>query len=436
MLKEDPSLEEKFLTLIMGMERELKSRHIEDPNQYEDINVDLGGPMNSNDNLYDSKHQMSASFNREAALAAFIEANQDVLFPEWMIREAGGKSWKGMGVKDVLDLSNLYGTKFYDKLGPQEDGEQQEQENPSDIVRGQQGLKNLKNRLMPGAGDEVAADEQPTAVFEQPAVKNQGLSEGPVAGDNEQFWEDYNRDMVNAEAKRTQQELDNEAYQKYVTSPEFAKWTPGQVGGRGKNRYEILRGANVKTASLEQQLVNFYINVGIEPKTAAIFVQSVGEMAQLQQSNPGLPIAAPDPETMDINKEIGGKEGDKYQNWHIDDKQRELDIEHQDFTDFGEPVREFIQPGGEAPYSENTSDKIDEGAESVDMGASNVTQADNAPKKSSAKEDDKEDKEKDKEESKDSDSKDKDEKDSDDKKEDKEEDKKEGESSEKDEDNG
>ena len=379
MLKEDPSLEEKFRTLIMGMERELKSRHIEDPNQYEDINVDLGGPMNSNDNLYDSKHQMSASFNREAALAAFIEANQDVLFPEWMIREAGGKSWKGMGVKDVLDLSNLYGTKFYDKLGPQE--EEEDATDPEAAVNAQQGVQGL----VPGG--EVAADEQPT--IEQPAVKKNLLQQKyedaqEKINPSEEEWAAMQRSFADERARQKAiQDAKNEKEQSLREYWEnVAQGGPSQMGGRGKYRDEYLRGANVKTASLEQQLVNFYINVGIEPKTAAIFVQSVGEMAQLQQSNPGLPIAAPDPETMDINKEIGGKEGDKYQNWDVSDKDKALGLDRQEFTDFGEPTREFIQPGGEAPYSENTSDKIDQGAESVDMGASNVTQADNAPKQS------------------------------------------------------
>jgi hypothetical protein len=316
---------------------------------------------------------------KEAALAAFIEANQDVLFPEWMIREAGGKSWKGMGVKDVLDLSNLYGTKFYDKLGPQE--EEEDATDPEAAVNAQQGVQGL----VPGG--EVAADEQPTV--EQPAVKKNLLQQKyedaqEKINPSEEEWAAMQRSFADERARQKAiQDAKNEKEQSLREYWEnVAQGGPSQMGGRGKYRDEYLRGANVKTASLEQQLVNFYINVGVEPKTASIFVQSVGEMAQLQQSNPGLPIAAPDPETMDINKEIGGKEGDKYQNWHVDEKQRGLGIEHQNFTDFGEPVREFIQPGGEAPYSENTKEKIDKGAEESDMNAKNVKQDDNAPKQS------------------------------------------------------
>lgn len=135
-----------------------------------------------------------------------------------------------------------------------------------------------------------------------------------------------------------------------------------------------------KFTPIEQKLVEVYMNKGLNEKYASIIVQSVGEMAQLQMDAPGLPVADSECETIDSNKEIGGAEGDKYQNWDVADKQKALDAEHQDFTDFGEPVREFVQPGGEAPYSENTKKKIDQGAESVDMNKKKVKQEDNAPK--------------------------------------------------------
>lgn len=143
------------------------------------------------------------------------------------------------------------------------------------------------------------------------------------------------------------------------------------------------RGTNVKIThltSLEERMLEVYMNKGLNEKYASIIVESVGEMAQLQMDAPGLPVADSECETVDSNKEIGGAEGDKYQNWNVADKQKALDAEHQDFTDFGEPVREFVQPGGEAPYSENTKKKIDQGAESVDMNKKKVKQEDNAPK--------------------------------------------------------
>jgi hypothetical protein len=133
---------------------------------------------------------------------------------------------------------------------------------------------------------------------------------------------------------------------------------------------------------IEERLMEVYMKKGLNEKYASIIVQSVGEMAQLQMDAPGLPVADSECETVDPDKSIGGEEGNKYQNWDVADKQKDSDAEHQDFTDFGEPVREFVQPGGEAPYSENTKKKIDEGAESVDMNKKKVKQEDNAPKKS------------------------------------------------------
>ena len=131
---------------------------------------------------------------------------------------------------------------------------------------------------------------------------------------------------------------------------------------------------------IEERLLEVYMNKGLSEKYASIIVQSVGEMAQLQVDAPGLPVADSECETVDPDKEIGGAEGDKYKNLDVAQKQKELGLEHQDFTDFGEPVREFVQPGGEAPYSENTKKMIDQGAESVDMNKKKVKQEDNAPK--------------------------------------------------------
>jgi len=148
------------------------------------------------------------------------------------------------------------------------------------------------------------------------------------------------------------------------------------------NRPDLMTNVRSSFTPIEERLMEVYMKKGLNEKYASIIVQSVGEMAQLQMDAPGLPVADSECETVDPDKSIGGEEGNKYQNWDVADKQKDSDAEHQDFTDFGEPVREFVQPGGEAPYSENTKKKIDEGAESVDMNKKKVKQEDNAPKKS------------------------------------------------------
>jgi hypothetical protein len=201
--------------------------------------------------------------------------------------------------------------------------------------------------------DELESQEQPTIELNRPSSEK---------SEYEDMIEDQSRaeEKMKENARRRKEMIEGE--------PQFKT--------RGPNRYDYLRGASVKA------LEEFYVAQGIPEKTASILVEAVGEMAQLQQNEPGLPAGASDPSRMSIDKEIGGSEGEKYKNLDVKQKQKELGLEHQDFTDFGEPVREFIQPGGEAPYSENTKDKEKAQATS-DMNAKGVKQEDNAPKKSS-----------------------------------------------------
>lgn len=141
----------------------------------------------------------------------------------------------------------------------------------------------------------------------------------------------------------------------------------------------------------EEKMKRWYLSgTQMDEKTATILVESIAEMAQLQMNEPGLPVADSDPDHVDPDSPIGGKEGDKYQNWDVEDKQKELGLEHQDFTDFGDGPREFEQPGGEAPYSDNdertekNKDKYKGDADRSDMSAKRVKQEDNVPKASSA----------------------------------------------------
>jgi hypothetical protein len=218
-------------------------------------------------------------------------------------------------------------------------------------------------------------DENPTQEF--PAVKRapkRNPATGQLDGPQENLInpEDYTqKDLLEADRKTRENALKRQ--QMYESEP--------ATKTRGPYKGEYLRGASV----LQDALVNYYVSTGMPQRTASILVEAVGEMAQLQQDSPGLPIADSEPKNVNPDTAIGGKEGDKYQNWDVADKQKELDAGHQDFTDFGEPTREFIQPGGEAPYSENTKKDIFEGAEQSKMDAKRVKQDDNAPKKSSVK---------------------------------------------------
>ena len=148
------------------------------------------------------------------------------------------------------------------------------------------------------------------------------------------------------------------------------------------------RGTNVRITHftpIEQRLLEVYMNKGLNEKYASIIVQSVGEMAQLQVDAPGLPVASEDPDSVNIEKEIGGPEGDKYRNINVEETSKAIGVEHQEPGPEFEEVREFIQPGGEAPYSDNdertekNKDKYKGEADRSKMDGKGVKQEDNAP---------------------------------------------------------
>ena len=148
------------------------------------------------------------------------------------------------------------------------------------------------------------------------------------------------------------------------------------------------RGTNVRITHftpIEQRLLEVYMNKGLNEKYASIIVQSVGEMAQLQVDAPGLPVASEDPDSVNIEKEIGGPEGDKYRNINVEETSKAIGVEHQEPGPEFEEVREFVQPGGEAPYSDNdertekNKDKYKGEADRSKMDGKGVKQEDNAP---------------------------------------------------------
>ena len=263
--------------------------------------------------------------DREKKKAAFILENADSLVPEWIQKNAG---WREM-LRGFMDRNNDVGY------------------NAPDWSSEDKPLPARARKM-----DELESQEQPTIELNRPSSEK---------SEYEDMIEDQSRaeEKMKENARRRKEMIEGE--------PQFKT--------RGPNRYDYLRGASVKA------LEEFYVAQGIPEKTASILVEAVGEMAQLQQNEPGLPAGASDPSRMSIDKEIGGSEGEKYKNLDVKQKQKELGLEHQDFTDFGEPVREFIQPGGKAPYSENTKDKEKAQATS-DMNAKGVKQEDNAPKQS------------------------------------------------------
>lgn len=267
---------------------------------------------------------------KEAAIEDFILSNEDALVPEWIKKNAG---WREM-LRGFMNKKELF--------DPYDAAEWSSKDKPLPA----------RARRMQEAED---INEQPTIEF------------SPARSDSSEY-EDMIEDQSRAEEKM--KENARKRQEMFESEPEYKT--------RGQHRYEYLRGASV------QALEEFYIAQGMPAKTASILVEAVGEMAQLQTNEPGLPVGSSDPDSINIDKEIGGSEGDKYKNLDVAQKQKELGLEHQDFTDFGEPVREFIQPGGEAPYSENTKERID-GAEQDDLNAKGVKQDDNAPKKSSSR---------------------------------------------------
>jgi len=160
-----------------------------------------------------------------------------------------------------------------------------------------------------------------------------------------------------------------------------------------KRRKKMMEGltATSSLTPIEEKLIEVYMNKGLNEKYASIIVESVGEMAQLQVSAPGLPVASEDSDSVNIDKEIGGKEGDKYRNINVEETSKAIGVEHQDPGPEYEDVREFVQPGGEAPYADNdertekNKDKYKGEADRSKMDGKGVKQEDNVPKQSSRK---------------------------------------------------
>ena len=285
---------------------------------------------------------------------------------EWEIPEG---TWH-----DYLMRSNMYGYPLYKGIEDEEEG------NPSEPDRIQDGLP--------------MDDEQPTAEIPTNQKNDRANWTVGLPADQQNMinrWNalpkgrsnPYGHDNPNVGPESDKFELQTLRNQRQRNTMEDANTI---MRGRGNNAAPGGAGATPNVpprkssfTPIEEQLIDAYMNKGLSEKYASIIVESAGEMAQIQQSNPGLPVEDSECETTDINKEIGGKEGDKYQNWDVEKKQKELGLEHQDFTDFGEPTREFLQPGGEAPYSENTKKRIDD-AKQVKMDGKGVTQKDNTPK--------------------------------------------------------
>lgn len=288
---------------------------------------------------------------KEAAIEEFLNLHEAALLPDWMrpkemLRpKEGDLTWR-----ELLQRSNLYKNPYFMGQGGQEE---KDPTNPA----ASKGRPENKKRNMPAP------------------LPEEGMGMG-VIGEEEE--DDVFSDLERIEADKARLRNVQQNTERFQRERDYAqKRNPRQ---KTFNEYEDQIRA---TGSVIEDLKEFYVAQGIPEKTASILVEAVGEMAQLQQNEPGLPAGASDPSRMSIDKEIGGSEGEKYKNLDVKQKQKELGLEHQDFTDFGEPVREFIQPGGEAPYSENTKDKEKAQATS-DMNAKGVKQEDNAPKRSNA----------------------------------------------------
>lgn len=316
----------------------------------------------------DENTSMMAYASKQAALAEFLTIHEAALFPEWMRKE--GETWQ-----DLLWRTNR-------QTPDTMPGRNRTRQDDAELVRGQQGLDFIQQAQGQQPYDQFG-EQETTEIPVQKAVPESleyvgvpAEQAGGGRGIQERFQQHNEQALANKLVQLAQQfqkarkNADKDAIMEQMR----------QLITETKGRKYI--SSNI---SIERRLVDFYVSVGIPEKSASIFVESVGELAQLQQDAPGFPVAAPDPESMNVTKEIGGGEGEKYKNWDVADKQKSLGLEHQDFTDFGEPVREFVQPGGEAPYSENTNKKIDKDAEETDMNAKGVKQEDNAPKQSSKK---------------------------------------------------
>lgn len=305
-------------------------------------------------------------------LAAFLTAHQDVLFPELTKL---GITWQ-----DMLQKSNLY----KNDIKPENINAQLSlAEAIYDPAAGRKVPP--RRRKTPSINGDGRDDMQLMGLGDQPTTELPAIPRTPRRNPATGQLDNSQEELVNPNeiSQKDLLEADKQIREKALKRQEMYEGAPEMVGGRGRNRGEVLRGASV----LQDALVDYYVSTGMPQKSASILVEAVGEMAQLQQDSPGLPVADSDPDNINPDTAIGGKEGEKYQNWDIAEKQKHEQgegVEHQDFTDFGEPIREFTQPGGKAPYSENTKKRLDSDAEQSKMDAKRVKQDDNSPKKSNA----------------------------------------------------
>ena len=288
--------------------------------------------------------------DREKKKAAFILENADELVPEWIQKNAG---WREMlrGFMNRNDSDRRPTNTYFD---PTNAPDWSSKDKPLPPRR--------KNQM-----DQLEDQEQPTVELEDSSTT-----------EYERMLEDEPR----LEAKRNEMDPYRGPRERYRRKEEMIEGEP-EFKKRGPYRYDYLRGASVKA------LEDFYVAQGMPEKTASILVEAVGEMAQLQQNEPGLPVAANDPDSVSMDKEIGGPEGDKYRNINVEETSKAIGVEGQEFTDFGDLVREFVQPGGEAPYADNdertekNKDKYKGEADRSGMDGKGVKQEDNAPKQSS-----------------------------------------------------
>jgi hypothetical protein len=270
---------------------------------------------------------------------------------------------------DYLMKSNLRGMRGYG-LKDQE----------GNIGVGQKALEGIRNKDGIQMPSEPTGSEDPTAPIRMPSgkgdaaptqgVSNPNVTPGLVVDPSGADFEDLER----ANAKQEKANKD------------FAGLATWVQPGRRKN--PVMPGAMAAAGEirspLENKLIDLYMKKGLNEKYATIIVESMGEMSQIVDNGPSVEPAS-DPNAVDIGKPMGGggygpaEEKEKYKNLDVKQKQKELGIEHQDFTDFGEPTREFVQPGGEAPYSENTKKRIDK-AKQLKMDVKGVKQEDNPPK--------------------------------------------------------
>lgn len=300
--------------------------------------------------------------DRDKKKAAFILENADAIVPEWIQKNAG---WREM-LRGFMDR-NQFDPMNRNQFDPMNAPDWSSKDKP---------LPPRRRKMQ----EQGMLDQQPT---QEIGLANKTFSEGdnltgPAVSIGEEDFESL------SEADRRQKEFEEKTrgMQQRGDVPEQSRRRKLPEGD-----YGYLRGA-----SIEDSLADFYVAQGIPEKTASILVEAVGEMAQLQTNEPGLPVSANDPDSINIDKEIGGSEGDKYRNIDVEETSKAIGLDSQEFTDFGDPVREFVQPGGEAPYADNdertekNKDKYKGEADRSKMDGKGVKQEDNAPKKSSTKE--------------------------------------------------